>query len=85
MGRDDLDRLRLKDEEQRPLLEGYLDALERDDVPPERPPWARPGWLGGVRAWLEREAARLGHSVIAIEQVKQWSISVGAAGPDGRP
>ena len=86
VGRDDLDRLRLKDEEQRPLLEGYLDALERDDVPPERPPWARPGWLGGVRAWLEREAARLGHSVIAIEQVKQWSISavlrVRTDGPD---
>ncbi|HYK06585.1 MAG TPA: aminoglycoside phosphotransferase family protein [Gaiellaceae bacterium] len=86
VGRDGLDRLRLKDEEQRPLLDAYLDALERDDVPPERPPWARPGWLGGVRAWLEREAARLGHAVIAIEQVKQWSISavlrVRTDGPD---
>ena len=73
--RGDLDGLRLKDEEQRSLLEGYLDALERDDVPPERPPWARPGWLGGVREWLERETARLGHTVLAIEQVKTWSIS----------
>lgn len=75
VGRDDLDGLLLKDEEQRTLLEGYLDALEHDDVPPERPPWARPGWLGAVREWLEREAARLGHAVTAIEQVKQWSIS----------
>ena len=74
-GRADLDRLRLKDEGQRSLLEGYLDALERDDVPPERPPWASPGWLPGVRTWLEGEAARLGHPVLAIEQVKQWSIS----------
>ena len=75
VGRDDLDALRLKDDEQRSLLEGYLDALERDDVPPERPPWACPGWLGGVREWLEREAARLGHTLLAIEQVKTWSIS----------
>ena len=35
--RDDLDGLRLSDEEQRSLLEGYLEALERDDSPPERP------------------------------------------------
>ena len=75
VGRDDLDGLRLKDDEQRLLLEGYLDALERDDVPRERPPWARQGWLGGVREWLEREAARLGHTLLAIEQVKTWSIS----------
>lgn len=74
-GRDDLDGLRLKDEGQRSLLEAYLVALGRGEVPPERPPWARPGWLDGVRAWLDREIARLGHTVVAIEQVKQWSIS----------
>jgi len=73
--RGDLDGLRLRDEEERSLLEDYLDALERDDVPPERPPWARPGWLAGVQEWLERETARLGHNVLAIEQVKTWSIS----------
>ena len=85
-GRDDLDGLRLKDEEQRALLEAYLEAVGRDDVPPERPPWARPGWLGGVRTWLERETARLGYALAAIEQVKQWSISavlrVRTNGPD---
>ena len=75
VARNDLDGLRLKDDEHRPLLERHLDALERDDVPPERPPWARPGWLGHVRQWLDSETARLGHTVVAIEQVKQWSIS----------
>lgn len=75
VGRGDLDGIRLADDDQRSLLEGYLEALDRDDVPPERPPWARPGWLGGVREWLEREAARLGHNVVAVEQVKTWSIS----------
>ena len=73
--RDELDRLRLADEEQRELLAAYLEARERDEVPPQRPPWARPGWLAGVREWLEREIARLGHTVLELEQVKQWSIS----------
>lgn len=75
VARDDIDGLRLKDGDQRPLLQGYLDALERDEVPPKRPPWARPGWLAGVREWLERETARLGHTVLAIDQLKTWSIS----------
>jgi len=73
-GRIDLDRLRLEDD-QRTLLGEYLDALESGDVPEERPAWARPGWLDSVRSWLEREVARLGHVVVAFEQVKHWSIS----------
>jgi hypothetical protein len=78
--------LRLKDAEQRPVLDSYLGALERGDVPPERPPWARPGWLPGVRTWVEAEVARLQGSVVGIEQVKHWSISsvlrVDTDGPD---
>ena len=86
VGRDDLDALRLRDEDQRELLSSYLDALEHDDVPPKRPPWARLGWLDDVRAWLEPELRRLGRSLRGIEQVKQWSISsilrVQTDGPD---
>jgi hypothetical protein len=85
-GRAELEGLRLRDEGQRPVLEMYLDALERDDVPEQRQAWARPGWLAGVREWVEREAARLGRVVVAIEQVKHWGISsvlrVGTDGPD---
>jgi fructosamine-3-kinase len=75
VGRGDLDRLRLADGRQRELLEAYLEALESGDVPESRPPWARPGWLRAARAWIEREVARLGHTVNGIEQVKHWSIS----------
>lgn len=71
----DLERLRLKDEQQRPLLAAYLAAAERGDVPEQRPPWARPGWSAEVRTWIETEATRLGLAVVAVEQVKQWSIS----------
>ena len=73
VGRGDLDRL--QDDEQRRVLDAYLEELERDDIPPERPPWARSGWLDDVRAWLGSETARLGFELLGIEQVKQWSIS----------
>jgi len=86
VGLSELAGLRLKDEEQRPILAAYLDALERGDVPEQRPAWARPGWLPEVREWIEQEAARLGHAVVGIEQVKHWSISsvlrIETDGPD---
>ncbi|MBA2383619.1 MAG: aminoglycoside phosphotransferase family protein [Actinobacteria bacterium] len=75
VGRPELDRLRLKDEEHRALLDEYLGALQRDEFPAERPPWARPGWREHVETWLETEVARLGHRIIRLHQIKQWSIS----------
>ena len=85
-GRAELAGLRLSDEAQRPVLDRYLDALERGDVPQQRPPWARPGWLAR-RAGLDRGArlARLGRAVVAIEQVKHWSISAVLRVDDRRP
>jgi len=86
LGAAGLDGLRLKDEAQRPLLAGYLEALERGDVPEQRPPWALPGWGADARSWVELEVRRLGHSVAGVEQVKHWSISsvlrVSTDGPD---
>ena len=86
IGRGELDGLRLHDEGQRELLAAYLDSLESGEVPAERVPWALPGWLEEVRQWLEPEVERLGHSLVRIEQRKQWSISsvlrVRTNGPD---
>ena len=86
VGRRELDGLRLRDEGERRLLTDYLNALEQDDVPEERSPWARPGWFPDVRAWLEREVSKLGRSLRRVEQVKHWSISsvlrVETDGPD---
>jgi hypothetical protein len=85
-GSSDLAQLRLTDEQQRPALEAYLDAFERVEIPAERPAWAQPGWLPEVREWIEREAARLGNTVVRLEQVKHWSISsvlrIETDGPD---
>ena len=86
IGRAELDGVRLRDEDQRELLAAYLDALERDEVPERRVQWARAGWLEEVLAWLEPELARLGRSLVAVEQVKHWAISsvlrVRTDGPD---
>ena len=86
VGRDELGALRLRDEGQRELLAAYLTSLERDEAPEDRAPWARLGWLEDVRAWLEPQLARLGHSLRAVEQRKQWSISsvlrIETDGPD---
>ena len=83
---EDLDGLRLRDDHQRELLAAYLDSLERGEAPDDRAPWARLGWLEDVRMWLEPEVARLGHSLVGIEQGKQWSISsvlrIETDGPD---
>ncbi len=71
-GLGELDRLRV-DERHRAVVSSHLRELEQ--VPPERPPWARAGWRDEVRAWLEEAAARLGRRVVALEQVKTWGIS----------
>ena len=75
VGRRDLDALRLRDEGQRELLEGYLEEIERGEVPAQRAPWAQPGWLDDVRVWVAGELERLGHSFVELEQTKQWGIS----------
>ena len=71
-GEDELGRIRLRDEAHRALLAAYL----REGLPPaERAPWARRGWRERALAWLEVEVARLGRRLVAVEQVKHWSIS----------
>ena len=75
VGSGELPRVGLKDERHRPLLASWFIAAEREEAPAERAPWARPGWRDDARAWIEREVARLGHDVVAVEQVKHWSIS----------
>lgn len=86
VGQSDLAALSLADDGQRGLLTEYLAMLERIEVPAQRPPWARPGWLRDVREWIEDEVRRLGYVLVGLEQVKHWSISsvlrVATDGPD---
>ena len=58
-----------------PALSAYLTNLERDNMPDQRPAWARSGWAEEVRAWIGAELARHGHTLRELEQLKQWGIS----------
>jgi hypothetical protein len=84
--RSGLEALRVKEERFRPLLDRYLMNLESAAIPTQRSPWCREGWVSEVRPWIEHEVTRLGHDLLDLEQVKQWSISsvlrVRTGGPD---
>ncbi len=73
VGEDDLEDVAFADEGERDRIADYLAGI--DDVPEQRAPWARTGWLPEVRRWVEVEVERLGHVVLGLEQAKQWSIS----------
>ncbi|MDX1664680.1 MAG: GNAT family N-acetyltransferase [Candidatus Promineifilaceae bacterium] len=79
IGLGELASLSLREEKQRAILEHYLQALagaaSGEAIPSERAPWAARGWRETAARWVERELAALGHTVVAVEQVKQWVLS----------
>jgi hypothetical protein len=62
-------------------LEQWLAEQRGAPVPAERPPWARPGWLGRASAWVADQVAVVGEP----ELVRQWPLSAvyRYATPDG--
>lgn len=53
-----------------------LERLFADEPPPERAPWARPGWFAEAAGWIEGSLAELGRPAIGpVEQVSSWCIS----------
>ena len=73
VGQDDFEDVAFSDDGERDRIAGYLAGIH--DVPEQRAPWARSGWLPEVRRWIESEVERLGHVVLGLEQAKQWGIS----------
>ena len=51
-------------------------ADQIDPTPAHRADWAMPGWYAQTEAWIRSQLARLGLSVITIEPLKSWAISV---------
>jgi hypothetical protein len=52
-------------------VEQWLAEQRGAPVPPERPPWARPGWLAEASAWVAGQVAVSGEP----EFVRQWPLS----------
>lgn len=59
-----------------PEADGELAALLGGEIPPERAPWARRGWLAEATGWIESSLAGLGRTPSGpIAQVKTWPLS----------
>jgi hypothetical protein len=73
--RDALETLGL-DERERAGASDWLDQLAGAPGPPERVPWAEPGWYDAAVQWIEDRVAELGRSITGpITQRKHWSLS----------
>ncbi len=58
------------------IIEKYLIELEKDEIPPLRPPWAQPGWFREVSTWIETQLRILGYKQISpVKYVRSRSIS----------
>ena len=75
MSRAELATASLRPKEIRPIVDTYLRNLETGHIPPQRPPWARPGWLAEARAWIADQLLRHGRVLRDLQPVKQWGIS----------
>jgi hypothetical protein len=57
-------------------LGAELATLVDGPVPPERAPWARPGWLAEASVWIESSLDGLGRPATGpVEQVRVWPLS----------
>jgi len=68
--------LALAHEHVRPVVEAYFRERASSVYPPERPPWAFPGWLDRAHAWIKAQVAANGwHLTGEIELVRKWCIT----------
>ncbi|MEO8393287.1 MAG: aminoglycoside phosphotransferase family protein [Chloroflexota bacterium] len=60
----------------RPTLETYFRERATGVYPPERAPWAFPGWLDAAHGWIKEQAAANGWTLDGeIEVVRKWCIT----------
>lgn len=76
VGSDELAALPLAVPEHRPVIARWMRETATGVYPPSRMPWARPGWLPGVTAWVDGELARLGRERVGMPEqvrVRHWA------------
>jgi Ser/Thr protein kinase RdoA (MazF antagonist) len=58
------------------LVRAWIAELRSGNMPPRRPPWARPGWHEATAAWLRDALAAVGRELQGpVEQLDSWAIS----------
>ena len=71
-----LDRTTLSQTGLRPDIADALGKFLEEEKPPAlRPPWAMPGWLSEIRAWIRQQVEAREQVLVDIQPVKQWGIS----------
>ena len=77
VGRTELGNANITDAEHKQAIENFLIENETDNIPPDRPLWARAGWYTTAYEWTRKQLSEAGHQVVdPIEQVRTWGISV---------
>lgn len=60
----------------RPIIAAHLQEVETQRTPPQRPPWARPGFFATAVAWIDAQLAQRGQTRTGgVETVRNWAIS----------
>lgn len=58
------------------LLEQLLAELETGQLPAQRPPWARPGWLEEASQWMTAELTKIGWKPMSRPEMgRSWALS----------
>jgi aminoglycoside/choline kinase family phosphotransferase len=72
----DLQKLRLTLPDHASRLQRWLTEEESGDIPIERPPWQRRGWLPEISRWITAQLDLLSTTAAGpIEQIRAWSLS----------
>jgi hypothetical protein len=81
----ELSRLTLVQPEHRPFIETALAEAASGDLPVQRPPWSRPGWLAQAVTWIESELSRLDYSLVGpVTPLNSWALSCVLRAPTTR-
>ena len=76
IGSEDIDDLRLAVPEHRSLLLNWFARALETSIPPNQPPWYRPGWFASATAWMNDQLERCGLSATGpVEQLRSWERS----------
>jgi pimeloyl-ACP methyl ester carboxylesterase len=58
------------------LIENCWRERETGNVPAQRPPWARPGWVAEATSWIAMQVEERGNALVKpVELVRSWALS----------
>ncbi len=76
VSRGELEGLVMAEHIHRPLLDRWFAEVKGGCIPEQRVPWARPGWFGDAKEWIQEQLDRSGlEANRPIEQIRNWAIS----------